>query len=69
MRVRTTSLAAGRQPGTFPENSDGKSYRKIWILKEGIQGPERERFPSTPPLRSRFSDKISFIKKITVEVF
>ena len=31
-------LATGRQPGTFSENSNGKSYTNIWILKGGYRG-------------------------------
>ena len=31
------TLATGRQRGTFSENSCGKSYTKIWILKGGVQ--------------------------------
>ena len=40
-------LAAGRQPGTFSENSYGKSYTQIWILK------------GEAPLPGEFSQKVT----------
>ena len=48
---------------------DQKSYIKIWILKEGVQGEPPLPGPCTPPLRSRFLYRIfhmNFPKKCPV---
>ena len=47
-------LATGRQPVTFSEISYGKSYIKIWILKEGVQGEP----PSPAPVPTPFKIQI-----------
>ena len=52
------ALATGWQPGALGENSDGKSYIKIWILQGGVQGEPPLPGPCTPPLRSRFLYRI-----------
>ena len=45
------------------EISCRKSYTKILIVKEGIQGEGRVASPCTPPLRSRFLYTVLYGKK------
>ena len=59
-------LATGRQPGSFSENSYGKSYIKVWILKRGFLEPGRGWLPLYPPFKIQIFIHMNFPKKCPV---